>query len=311
MSLSDDEEGSDPTIEGEETNSAGDGALAKLTDSQRERMERNRAEAKARLLAKKQQQSRNNMETPPEPPKKRKRTEQEMRDYEDLQNVASTGQVVRVHGTKLIDTGGGFLLEESDFQEQVEAEKVITREPAALVPTDCPNCDICGKEFSTSFLLLNYDENICDRCRDPEQDSIHSFITRTDAKQEYLLKDAYLDKREPQLKYLLRPNPHNSRWGDMKLYLRLQIERRAIEVWGSLEEIEKQLDKREEAREQTKTKKYNKKMKSLRMSARSSLYTKDVAPHQHTWGDESYDDDEDMYSHTCTDCGQTESFEKL
>src|ERR1700735_3577415 len=91
--------------------------------------------------------------------------EEEIRQFEDLQNVASTGQVVRVHGTKLIDTGGGFLLEESDLQEQVEAEKVVVREPAAFVPTDCPKCDICGQDFSASFLLQHYDENICDRCR--------------------------------------------------------------------------------------------------------------------------------------------------
>ena len=82
-------------------------------------------------------------------------------------------------------------------------------------------------------------------------------------------------------------------------------------MWGSLEEIEKQLEKREEIREQSKTKKYNKKMKTLRMSARSSLYTKDIAAHQHTWGSETYDEEDDMYSHTCTECGQSESFEKL
>lgn len=58
-------------------------------------------------------------------------------------------------------------------------------------------------------------------CRDSEDK--HSLITRTDAKNEYLLKDCDLDKREPLLKYISRKNPHNPRWGDMKLYLHLQV----------------------------------------------------------------------------------------
>lgn len=51
----------------------------------------------------------------------------------------------------------------------------------------------------------------------------HCLITKTDARNEYLLKDVDFDKREPQLKFIVRKNPHNPRWGDMKLYLKLQV----------------------------------------------------------------------------------------
>lgn len=51
----------------------------------------------------------------------------------------------------------------------------------------------------------------------------HKLISRTEAKQNYLLKDCDLDKREPPLRFILKKNPHNPRWGDMKLYLRLQV----------------------------------------------------------------------------------------
>lgn len=51
----------------------------------------------------------------------------------------------------------------------------------------------------------------------------HKLISRTEAKQTYLLKDCDLDKREPPLKFILKKNPHNPRWGDMKLYLKLQV----------------------------------------------------------------------------------------
>lgn len=57
--------------------------------------------------------------------------------------------------------------------------------------------------------------------RDANDDK-YSLITRTDARQEYLLKDCDLDLREPILRYILRKNPLNPNWGDMKLYLRLQ-----------------------------------------------------------------------------------------
>lgn len=32
-----------------------------------------------------------------------------------------------------------------------------------------------------------------------------------------------MDERTPPLKFIVRKNPHNPRWGDMKLYLRLQV----------------------------------------------------------------------------------------
>lgn len=68
---------------------------------------------------------------------------------------------------------------------------------------------------------------VCDGCRDSEEK--HSLITRTEAKTEYLLKDCDLDKREPILKFILRKNPHNVRWGDMKLYLHLQVSMKSNE----------------------------------------------------------------------------------
>ena len=39
----------------------------------------------------------------------------------------------------------------------------------------------------------------------------------------YLLSESDLAVREPLLKCVIRKNPRNNRWGDMKLYLRLQV----------------------------------------------------------------------------------------
>lgn len=91
----------------------------------------------------------------------------------------------------------------------------------------------------------------------------HSLITRTEAKQEYLLKDCDFDKREPALKFITKKNPHNANWGEMKLYLQLQIEQRALEVWGSEEKLLKEKEARDIRREGTKIKKFNKKVLNM------------------------------------------------
>ena len=121
-----------------------------------------------------------------------------------------------------------------------------------------------------------------------DNDDKHQLITRTEAKQEYLLMDCDLDLREPILRFILRKNPHNPRWGDMKLYLQLQVctlllfnlaikdsivdsiimipliaqvEKRALEVWETFEKLEEQHELREDKRKKTKVKKFNKEVK--------------------------------------------------
>ena len=113
------------------------------------------------------------------------------------------------------------------------------------------------------------------------------------------------------MKFLLRKNPHNPRYGDMKLFLRLQIEKLALDIWGSEEELEAEIEKREANKIVLKEKRYNKKMKELRKAVRSSLFTKDFSTHSHTYGEESYDEDKDEYSKVCTECGQVLTYEKM
>ncbi|XP_054278818.1 DNA repair protein complementing XP-A cells homolog [Macrosteles quadrilineatus] len=218
--------------------------------------------------------------------------------------------IIRFEGSKFTDSGGGFLIEEvTGQQDKNEIPTIVEDLPAICIP-DQPTCEECKEKFGDSFLLKSFDYPVCDGCRDNEEK--HSLITRTDARNEYLLKDCDLDKREPLLKFILRKNPHNVRWGDMKLYLLKQIENRAMDVWGSEEELEKQRELREEKRIMAKTKKYNKNMKALRMNVRSSLYNKTTtASHEHEFGSETYHEEEDNYSHTCKSCGYEETFEKM
>ena len=49
----------------------------------------------------------------------------------------------------------------------------------------------------------------------------------------------------------------------------------------------------------------------LRLAVRSSLGVKQTATHEHQYGEETYDEDEDMYSKTCETCDHTLSYEKM
>lgn len=214
---------------------------------------------------------------------------------------------IKVQGKRVIDSGGGFLIEENDDLEEQMLK--ITSEPAPIL-IDLPRCEECKNEFNDSYLLQTFELSVCDDCRDPK--GKHSLITKTEAKQEYLLKDCDIDKREPPLKYITKKNPHNANWGDMKLYMQLQIEQRALEVWGTEEKLIQEKESRDIKREGTKIKKFNKKIKQLRMQVRSSLYDKTTkATHTHEFGKDIYNEDDDMYTHTCITCGYEETYEKM
>ncbi|XP_075416314.1 DNA repair protein complementing XP-A cells isoform X2 [Tenrec ecaudatus] len=220
--------------------------------------------------------------------------------------AAATGGMVNVKATpKLIDTGGGFILEEEEEDRKIGT---IVHQPGPVMEFDYTICEECGKEFMDSYLMNHFDLETCDNCRDA--DDKHKLITKTEAKQEYLLKDCDLEKREPALKFIVKKNPHHSQWGDMKLYLKLQIVKRSLEVWGSQEALEEEKEVRQENREKMKQKKFDKKVKELRRAVRSSVWKRETAAHQHEYGpEESLEDD--MYRKACTVCGHELTYEKM
>ncbi|XP_006790883.1 DNA repair protein complementing XP-A cells [Neolamprologus brichardi] len=212
--------------------------------------------------------------------------------------------------SKTIDSGAGFFIDEEGNIEGEQKIKVLVHQPAPVIELEYLMCDECQKPFMDSYLSNSFDLPVCDNCRDNEEK--HKLISRTEAKQRYLLKDCDLDKREPPLRFILKKNPHNPRWGDMKLYLQLQLEKRCMEVWGSEEALEEARETREENREVQKQKRFNKKVKELRRAVRSSMWTKNTTAHQHEYGpEEVVDEEEDLYKKTCLTCGHELSYEKM
>lgn len=210
---------------------------------------------------------------------------------------------------KEIDTGAGFFLDEEEELELKNQHVEYVKGPAMTYSKDLL-CEDCGQMFVESYLHEHFKKKVCNKCRENHEDK-YNLITKTDAKNKYLLKDADFDKREPALKFIVRKNPHNPRWGDMKLYLESQVSERALEVWESEENIEEAKDQKCEKQNKMKKKKFEKKMKELRMTVRGSLWRKQTAMHEHTYGEETYDEEEETYSKTCTTCSHVMSYEKM
>lgn len=216
-------------------------------------------------------------------------------------------------GSKYKDSGAGFLIEEpvapKDDAEIAHLEELMAEFESEELPLVFRECEECKEKFVTSYLWKTFDFSVCDSCHDSEDK--HSLITRTEAKNDFLLKDCDLDKREPILKFVCKKNPHNPRWGEMKLYLQYQIEKRALEVWKTEEALLEAKEERVSKRETAKVKKYSKEMKKLKMEVRSSLYDRTQgAAHKHSFGPDEYNEEDDTYTHECK-CGYKETFEKL
>lgn len=152
--------------------------------------------------------------------------------------------------------------------------------------------------------------NAIDVCTPRDDEDAHTLITRTEAKSEYLLKDCDLDARPPPLRCVRRRNPHRSRYADMRLYLRAQVEERALLVWGTAAALEAEREAREERRARAAGTAARRRLRALRMDVRSSLYERTRPAHEHTYGPETYDAAADEYRRTCA-CGYVDTYEKM
>ncbi|XP_054163509.1 DNA repair protein complementing XP-A cells homolog [Oppia nitens] len=207
-----------------------------------------------------------------------------------------------------LDSGGGFLIDSDSDEDTICPAKTSNNDQNDDM-NETIQCIDCHQDFNKSFLMKHFSLKTCDLCRDLKDK--HSLITRTEAKSEYLLKDCDLDKREPSLRFIAKKNPHEFAKGDMKLYLRSQIEDRALQVWGNEDNLMDEREKRLEMNKRRKEKQYEKKIKTLRMTVRSSLYTKQSDNHCHDFDDEVYNEEQECYEKTCKSCGYIDSYEKM
>lgn len=158
---------------------------------------------------------------------------------------------------------------------------------------------------------------VCSACKDkfPEK---YSLLTKTEAKDDYMLTDAEL-KDEELLPHLEKPNPHKSSWNSMMLFMRCQVEEYAIkQKWGSEEALDAAYEAREKEKKRRKSEKFKNKLQELKKRTRVEAWKRankgenggnfgDVVgrsgKHEHEWGRPEVDDDTGVSVKKCIECG--------
>ncbi|CAG8547480.1 13308_t:CDS:2 [Acaulospora colombiana] len=123
-------------------------------------------------------------------------------------------------------------------------------------------------------------------------------------------KERALDPEEPAelndmevLPHLSRPNPHQSTWNDMMLYLREQVEEFAFNKWGGEEGLDKEFERREEEKRKKKDKKFKTKLADLRKRTRTEVLGRKREEHKHEFGVTVEDPQTGVTTQTCSSCG--------
>jgi DNA-repair protein complementing XP-A cells len=251
------------------------------------------------------------------------------KNYESQVKTSTTATPSASTRKQQIDSHAGFFL---DDDPKTLDHRPITYETVSIIHQPKSDqldvlgmpCEECQMIFLASYLHKNFNEPICDTCRekysinderddcDDEQAIRYSLITRTSAKDKYLLTDYDLDKREPKLKCIEKKNPHNQHWGIMRLYLRCQIQRLSNEIHQG--KTDEKLLEREEKKAENKRKKYEKQVEKLRLDVRTSLQTKRIKTvHEHIYDEKNiqYDEQTDMHTKTCLECGYQYQYEEM
>merc|ERR1740130_1482244 len=192
----------------------------------------------------------------------------------------------------------------------------------------CIQCQAADgqQKFRVAFSL-----EVCYECQRANRGEGGKFqvISKSKAKSDFLVTDTQLDGRtEDGLGSFSLPNPHDSRYGEMRLYLRTQVEEVSLRTWGSAEGLLLAQERR--SRQRIKKAAAKKRGSSVWCSDGGSIGVRDtspaaarkrgkgskgatsapfVPPHEHDFfpAEECGDG---LWTRQC-DCGFSESFEKI
>ncbi|KAJ1731019.1 DNA repair protein rad14 [Coemansia biformis] len=213
------------------------------------------------------------------------------------------------------DTRAGFI-EEEERQAAGSPEKrrrVVVLDDISFDsgPDDSQACCECQSADLDVVYLKIFKTMVCKSCIEGMPDR-YSLLTKTEAKDDYLLTDSELRDRE-LFPVWEKPNPHKSTWNNMLLYLRRDLESFAVKKWGSLEDLDKEFERRIEEKRTRKEKKYQRSVADLRRRTRAEEWEKErrerlrlEIEHEHEFVDTGNDGEQ-----KCTACGMVIEVEEF
>ncbi|OZJ03704.1 hypothetical protein BZG36_03300 [Bifiguratus adelaidae] len=211
--------------------------------------------------------------------------------------------------SKMVDSRGGFLLDDEDDKNEQErkkfkfedAAKINYDPPVSLDPSQNPKCKDCGSiEIDPQFHQI-FHLAICHKCKEAKPEK-YSLITKTEAKEDYLLTDPELKDTE-LLPHWSKPNPRKSTWNNMMLYVREMVEEYAFRKWGDEEGLDAEWEKRESEKRKKKDKKFKEKLADMRKRTFTSTWDNKKTQHDHVFGDAIYDPQSGNTVQKCQICG--------
>jgi len=162
---------------------------------------------------------------------------------------------------------------------------------------------VASDEFYRTFNV-----NMCYDCRN--RDETFQLVTKSTAKEDYLLSDGNLMK----LSFIERKNPRDPRFNKMKLFLLRDVQQVAVTKHGSLGAIEPERERRHEESLQRKEARILKKVRKSEMESRPipAKIRRIGQYHDHHFpqGREAYDEDVGVWLQSC-ECGVTIAFDKF
>ena len=268
------------------------------------------------------------------------------RPLDEIQPARNFTKYVEYDFSKMTDTKGGFLSHEDDPHNKALHALRPDEKPAHMTMKEWERLQLLRSlreqkagPFEPGLSVLKREENklcrecgsleidwkweeilgcaICTPCKEKHPDK-YSLLTKTEAKEDYLLTDPEL-RDEELLPHLERPNPHKSTWNNMMLYLRYQVEEYAFSAkkWGSSEKLDEEYSRREDEKKKRKDDKFRSKLNELKKKTRVEAYRRsrregqggkfgdDVGrdgKHEHTWG-RPMDNEDGVPVKRCADCG--------
>ncbi|KAI7825506.1 hypothetical protein BX661DRAFT_199333 [Kickxella alabastrina] len=186
------------------------------------------------------------------------------------------------------DTRGGFLEEERSDNVPEKKRKVLEIDdiPYDPDPDECQMCVECGSlDLDVTYLKV-FKVMVCKPCVDKISDR-YSLLTKTEAKDLFPVWE--------------KANPHKSTWNNMLLYLRQHLESFAIKKWGSMEELDKEFERRIDEKRARKEKKYKHRWQEFEKTRSKKLNLE--MEHEHTFESTGNCDEDGSEEQKCTACG--------